>query len=97
VRIIPNPEKEAINRRKHRLDFSRVIEILRWPNLEEPDDRPLGYQHEARMRVYGVLDMRAVVLIYEPVEAGTASVALRPISLRYATRTEARKLWESLQ
>jgi uncharacterized DUF497 family protein len=92
VRIVPNPEKEAINRRKHGLDFSRVIDILRGPGLEEPDDRPLGYQHEARMRVcyqhearmrvYGVLDMRAVVLIYEPVEAGTGSVALRPISLR---------------
>ena len=49
------------------------------------------------MRIYGALDMQGVVLIYEPVEVETGSVALRPISLRYATRTEARKLWESLQ
>lgn len=97
VRIIPNPEKEAVNRRKHRLDFTRVAEIFRGACLAEPDDRPLGYEHEARMRVYGILDMRVVVLIYEPVESGSGVFAVRPISLRYATRSEARKLWESMR
>ena len=42
VRIIPNPDKEALNRRKHGLDFARVGEILANPCLDEPDDSPLG-------------------------------------------------------
>ena len=40
MRIVPNPEKEAANLRKHGLDFSRAGEILANPHLDEPDDRP---------------------------------------------------------
>lgn len=96
MEVLPNPVKEAANLRKHRLDFSRVADILRGPRVEEPDDRPLGHGHEGRLRVFGVLDMRAVLLAYEPVEVAPGELAARPISLRYATRTEARLLWETM-
>jgi uncharacterized DUF497 family protein len=94
MRIVPNPEKEARNLRKHGLDFSRVAEVLFGPYLDEPDDRPLGYEHEARLRILGMLENRVVVLIVEPVELETGELAAKPISLRDATRAEERHYWE---
>jgi hypothetical protein len=32
--------------RKHGLDFARVGELLASPYLDEPDDRPPGYEQE---------------------------------------------------
>jgi uncharacterized DUF497 family protein len=93
VRIIPNPDKEALNRRKHGLDFARVGEILANPCLDEPDDRPLGYEHEGRLKVTGRIGMRVFVLVVEPVEIEGDEIAWKPISLRDATRAEERDYW----
>ena len=68
MRVVPDPEKEAINVRKHGLDFSRVGELLAQPCLDEPDDRPLGYEQEGRLRITGRIGTRVLVLICEPVE-----------------------------
>jgi uncharacterized DUF497 family protein len=46
MRIIPNPLKETVNRRKHGWSFADVAEIFEHPVLEFPDVRPLGYEHE---------------------------------------------------
>ena len=93
MKILPNPVKEAGNRAKHRLDFSLVGEILSGPVLEWPDDRPLGYQHEARVRVLAHLGLRVFMLVYEPVEIEDGELAIRPISLRSATPRETRDYW----
>jgi uncharacterized DUF497 family protein len=93
VRIIPNPRKEARNVRKHGLDVSRVGELLANPYLDEPDDRPLGYEHESRLRITGRIGTRVLVLIVEPVELEDGEIAARPISLRDATRAEERHYW----
>lgn len=93
VRIIPNPKKEALNRRRDGLDFSRVAEMLANPFLDEPDDRPLGYEHEGRLRITGRVGPRVFVLIVEPVEIEADEIAWKPISLRDATRSEERDYW----
>jgi uncharacterized DUF497 family protein len=93
VRIVANPAKEASNVRKHGLDFSRVGEILTNPYLDEADDRPLGYEHEGRLRVTGRIGTRVFVLIIEPVELAGGEIAARPISFRDATRAEERHYW----
>ena len=46
MQVVPNPDKEAANLRNHGLDFSRAAELLAQPYLDEPDDRPLGYEQE---------------------------------------------------
>jgi uncharacterized DUF497 family protein len=93
MRVVPNPDKEARNRREHRVDFSRVAEIVSGESVEYPDDRPLGYEHEGRTRLLGLLDNRVVVLVFEPVEVEGGELAVKPISLRRATATE-RRLFE---
>jgi uncharacterized DUF497 family protein len=93
MRIIPNPEKEARNVCKHGLDFSRVGELLAQAYLDEPDDRPLGYEHEGRLRITGRIGARVFVLIVEPVELEDGEIAAKPISLRDATRAEERHYW----
>jgi len=43
MRILPNPAKEATNRRKDGLDFSGIAEVLtNGSTVDYPDDRPLG-------------------------------------------------------
>jgi uncharacterized DUF497 family protein len=91
--VLPNPAKEAINRRKHGLDFSRVGKIFDLPYSVEIDDRPLGYEHEVRLKLIGFLGGRVVVLVYQEVEISEDDMAARPISLRYTTRGEARTFW----
>jgi uncharacterized DUF497 family protein len=93
MRIIPNPRKEAGNVRKHGLDFSRVGEILASPYLDEPDDRPLGYEYEGRLRIIGRIGTRVLVLIIEPVELEGGEIAAKPISLRDAMRAEEQHYW----
>lgn len=93
MRIVPNPEKEATNLRKHGLDFSRAGEILANPHLDEPDDRPFGYEHEGRLRVLGRAGVRVFVLVIEPVELESGEIAAKPISLRKAQAHEARHYW----
>ena len=61
--------------------------------LELPDDRPLGHEHEARVQLTGVIGRRVVRLVFEPVELGDLDMAVRPISLRDATRGEERDYW----
>jgi uncharacterized DUF497 family protein len=89
MRILPNPAKEAVNRRKHGFDFSRVGEILASVVVDYWDDRPLGYEHEARVRLLGRLGDKVVLLVFEPVET-SSGFAVRPISLRKATPRERR-------
>lgn len=93
MRIIPNLLKEAVNRRKHGWSFDDVAEIFAHPVLEIPDDRPLGYEHEARIQLTGRIGQRVVRFVFEPVDTGSAGLAIRPISLRDATRSEERKYW----
>ena len=93
MRVVPNPEKEAVNVRKHGLDFSRVGELLAQPCLDEPDDRPLGYEQEGRLRITGRIGVRVLVLIVEPVELTDGEIAARPISFRDATRAEEHHYW----
>jgi uncharacterized DUF497 family protein len=94
MRLIPNPEKEARNRREHQLGFSRALEIVAGETVEYPDDRPLGYEHEGRVRLLGLLDGRVVVLVFEPVEVEGSELAVKPISLRKATPRERRRFEE---
>ncbi len=93
MRVLPNPDKEAVNLRKHGLDFARVAELLAQSYLDEPDDRPLGYEQEGRLRITGRVGMRVLVLIVEPVAMAGGEIAARPISLRDATRAEERHCW----
>lgn len=91
--ILPNPVKELRNRAKHRLGFIRVAELLANPVFQQPDDRPLGYQEEGRIRVTGRVGMTVMRLVYEPVELESGEIAVRPISLRYASRQEEQQYW----
>lgn len=93
MQVLPNPEKEAINARKHGLDFSRVGDLLAQPCLDEPDDRPLGYEQEGRLRITGRIGTRVFVLIVELVEMEDGTIAAKPISFRDATRAEERHFW----
>ena len=93
MRLVPNPEKEAKNLRKHGLDFSHVGKLLGQPFLDEPDDRPLGYEQEGRVRITGRVGARVFVLIGEPGELENGEFALKPISFRDATRAETRQFW----
>src|SRR4051794_37929409 len=94
MRILPNPAKEATNRRKHGLGFARVGEALAGAVVDYWDDRPLGYEEEGRVRLLGRLGQRVVVLVFEPVELAGGGMAVRPISLRRAERHEARDYWQ---
>ena len=93
MRTIPNPAKEGLNRRKHGLDFGPVAAMLANPYLDEPDDRPLGYEHEGRLKVTGRVGQRVLVLVVEPVEVEGDEIARKPISLRDATRAEELDYW----
>jgi uncharacterized DUF497 family protein len=93
VRILPNPLKEAPDRRKHKLDFSRVADLLRDDHLVEAEDRSLGYEHEGRLKITGRIRLRVFVLIAEPVELDGGEFAMKPISFRHADRREARTFW----
>ena len=93
MRIVENQAKELINRRKHGWDFEHVAEIVEHPVLELPDDRPLGYEHEARVRVTGRIGQRVVRFVFQPVDIGAVELAIRPISLRDATRGEEQDYW----
>lgn len=96
MRVLPNPVKEAANRRKHGFDFSRVAEVLANPHLSEADDRPLGYEHEGRLLITGRLGLRVMVLVIEPVTLADGHIAARPISLRRADPAEARRFWKEI-
>ena len=93
MRVIANPAKERLNRVNHRLGFGQVTEILRGHCMEYPDDRPLGYESEGRVRLLGLLRGRIVVLVFEPVEIAPGEFAVRPVSLRKANAKE-RQLFE---
>ena len=97
MKILPNPVKEVSNRPKPGLSFKRIGEMLRSEVVEEPDDRPLGYEQEARVRLFGRLEMQIVLLVFEPVELDDGEIALRPISLRQATPGEERAYWERIR
>jgi uncharacterized DUF497 family protein len=88
VRIVPNPVKEAVNRRKHGWSFDGVAEIFEHPVLELPDDRLLGYENEARVQLTGRIGQRVVRLVFEPVDVDAVELAVRPVSPRDATRGE---------
>lgn len=91
MRVLPNPVKERLNRRQHGLGFSRVGEILAGgTTVDYQDDRPLGYEHEGRVRLLGLLDAKVVVLVFEPVELDGGEIAVRPISLHKADAGERR-------
>lgn len=96
MQVVPNPVKEASNRAKHGWGFERVAEIFAQAVLDEPDDRPLGYEGEARVRVIGRVGLRVVFLVFEPVEFDDGTLAVRPISLRDATRGEERVYWSHI-
>ena len=91
MRVVPNPDKETRNRREHRLGSSRVVEIIAGESVDYPDDRPLGYGHEGRVRLLGLLDGRVVVLVFEPIEVEGGELTVKPISLRKATPKERRR------
>jgi uncharacterized DUF497 family protein len=94
MRIIPDPAKEAVNVRKHKLDFASVEEVLTGETVDYWDDRPLGYEHEGRVRLLGRLGQQVVVLVFEPVEGDGSEFGVRPVSLRRATRREAGDYWK---
>lgn len=94
MRIVPNPAKEALNRRKHGFDFSLAAKIIASPHTDEPDDRPLGYEHEGRRVITGRIGTRVLVLVIEPVEDEGELVA-KPISLRDASRREELTYWRA--
>ena len=64
------------------------MEIVAGETVEYPDDRPLGYEHEGRVRLLGLLDGRVVVLVFVPVEVEGGELAVKPISLRKAIPRE---------
>ena len=92
--VLPNPSKEARNLAKHGWSFGRVVEIFGKPVLQAFDDRPFGYEHEGRVQITGMIGMRVVVLVFEPVEVDDGDLAVRPISLRDANRAEEQDYWE---
>ena len=96
MRIVANPAKEAVNRRKHGLDFSRVAEILAGEMIDYRDDRLLGYEHEGRVRVLGRFGEKVVLFVFEPVETQDG-LAGRPISLRKAAPRERRDFERALR
>ena len=84
---------EAANGRKHGWSFDRVAEIFEHPVLELPHDRSLGYENEARVQLTGRIGQRVVRLVFEPVDVDAVELAVRPISLRDATRGEKHDCW----
>lgn len=95
--VVPNPAKDARNRAKHGWGFERVADMFTHPMLDEPDDRPLGHEHEGRIRALGRIATRVVMLVFEPVEVAGGDWAVRPISLRDATRAEERAYWKHIR
>lgn len=95
MRIVPNPAKERANKRKHGFDFSLAPKILASPHTDEPDDRPLGYEHEGRRVITGRIGTRVFVLVIEPVLAEGELVA-RPISFRDVSRREELEYWSTV-
>jgi uncharacterized DUF497 family protein len=90
--VIPNADKEGLNRRDHGMGFDGIEEIFEQAHVSFQDDRPLGYD-DGRERVIGLRRGRLVVLVFEPVEVAPGEFAVRPISLRRAERKE-RRLYE---
>jgi uncharacterized DUF497 family protein len=93
VKILANPEKEAANRVAHGLGFELVEDLFRLPVLVLSDDRPLGFEHEGRLRALGQVYGRVFFLSYQPEDLTDGTAACRPISFRYATRTESHVYW----
>jgi uncharacterized DUF497 family protein len=89
--------KEAANRSAHGLGFELVEDFFRLPVLVVPDDRPLGHEHEGRLRALGQVYGRVFFLAYQPEDLADGSAACRPISFRYATRTESQTYWSFFQ
>src|SRR4051812_44931117 len=96
MRILPNPAKEAANRRKHGLGFSWAAQIVADEGaIDHPDDRPLGYEHEGRRVGIGRIELRVFVLVIEPLGRARGEIGPKPISLRDATRREERLYWSA--
>ena len=92
--ILPNPVKERLNRRTHKMDFSGVAEIFRQHVVDVLDTRE-AYE-DGRQRVLGMLRGQVVVLVFELVEIEAGKLAVKPISLRKAEPKERRAYHEGM-
>jgi uncharacterized DUF497 family protein len=82
--------KRLANLRKHGLDFSDAWKVFAGLVLTYPDERQ-NYG-ETRIRAVGMLDMRAVVIIYTIRASG-----MRIISMRIANEKEKRGYQERFE
>ena len=84
-----DPEKDRINRRKHRVSLDTAQLVFRDPHVLIDAD---PYAHEQRWRAIGYIDGMLVTAIYtEPEEAGRTG---RIISARKSTPLERRRYEE---
>ena len=84
-----DPEKDRINRRKHRLSFETAQLVFRDPHVLIDAD---PYPYEQRWRAIGFMDGILVTVIYtEPVDIGQEG---RIISARKSTSLERRRYEE---
>ena len=84
MKIEFDPDKDAINRRKHGLSLADAARIDIEAAYVVPDERRA--YGEARLQAYGLLDGRLHVLAFT-----MRGDVLRAISLREANRREARR------
>lgn len=82
--------KRRSNLEKHALDFRDARRILEGDLVEIPDD-PRDHDEE-RVRAYGLLEGRAVLVVYAPL----GEDSYRIISMRKATTNEERLLLDRL-
>lgn len=89
MEMVFDRKKDALNRRKHRISLSRSDDFDFENALYFIDDRE-DYG-EARYRAIGFLDARLHTLVFADQDDGD----IRAISLRKATRHEAKEYKES--
>jgi len=88
--ITYDPKKDMANKRKHGISLSRAEDFDFEEALYTVDDRE-DYG-ELRFRAIGLLDARLYALVFADEEEGES---MRAISLRKATKHEAKEFKES--
>jgi uncharacterized protein len=89
VEIVFDPKKDAANKRKHRISLSRADDFDFDNAFYSFDDRE-DYG-ERRYEAIGFLDAQLYTLVFADTDDGN----IRAISLRKATRHEAKKYEEN--
>ena len=80
--------KNAVNRRKHGIDFVDAVRIFDGPIVEGPDERE---DQEVRVIAFGALGLRVIAVVY-----AWRGETCRIISARKATSNERKAYYQAL-